>query len=82
VTSGHATLHDMFLSHQVTAVRASILHCPETHICMMFLLHCLDVSSSTNMGDLKVKLLHHLINEDCYAVKRVAHLLTNQLVSA
>ena len=57
----------MFLSQRDTGVRASIFHCSEHHLRKMCLLHGLDVSRSLTVRDVKLRLLYHLMNGDCFA---------------
>ncbi len=65
--SGHAVLHDMFLSHCTTGVRASIFHCSPEHLRILCTLHGLHVASLSTLRDVKIKLLHHVINGDCFS---------------
>ena len=65
--SSHAILHDMFLSRCVTGIRASIFHCSEHHLHFVCSLHGLDINHLSNLRDMKLKLLYHTINGDCFA---------------
>jgi len=65
--SSHAILHDMFLSRCVTGIRVSILHCSEHHLRFVCSLHGLDINHPLNLRDMKLKLLYHTINSDCFA---------------
>jgi len=64
--SGHATLHDMFLSRRVTGIRASVFHCTESHLQKVCMLHGLDVGTSLTLRNLKLRFLYHIINGDCF----------------
>jgi hypothetical protein len=65
--SGHAILNDMFLSQHVTGIRASIFHSTQDHLRFLSSLHGLDVSSLSSMRNLKLCLLFHIINGDCFS---------------
>jgi len=65
--SGHSILHDMFFSQRVTGIRASIFRCSEVHLRKLCSLHGLDISCPSNVRHLKLRLLYHIINGDCFA---------------
>ena len=64
--SGHAILHDVFLSQHVTGIRASLFCCTEAHLQKICMLHGLDITTSLSPRDLKLHLLYHIINGDCF----------------
>lgn len=65
--SGKAILHDMFLSRRVAGIRASVFHASEKHLRKVCLLHGLHVSESTKMRDIKIRVLYHIMNGDCFS---------------
>lgn len=64
--SGHAMLNDMFLSQHVTGIRASIFHSSSEHLQFVSSLHGLDMPTTCNTRDLKLRLLFHIVNGDCF----------------
>ena len=66
-SSARIILQDMFLSRPVTGIRASVFHCPLDHLRKVCSLHGLDVSPSSTTRDVRLHLLYHIINSDCFA---------------
>jgi len=64
-TTAHAILEDMFLSHRLSGIRASVFHASEHHLRKVCLLHGLDVNTCTNVRDVRLCLLFHVVNGDC-----------------
>jgi len=62
---GHHFLHDIFLSHRVVGVRASIFHLSKEYLLRLCELHGLDVNDARSSRDIKRRLLYHLLNGDC-----------------
>ena len=65
--SGHAVLNDMFLSQCLTGIRASVFHSSLDHLRFVLSLHGLDISTTCNMRIVKLQLLFHIINGDCFS---------------
>ena len=61
-SSGEAILHDNFLSHRDTGIRASVFHCSSKHLRKICSLHGLDVSHCSKTRDVRVRLLYHIVN--------------------
>ena len=65
--TAHAILEDMFLSHRLSGIRASVFHASEHQLRKVCLLHGLDVNTSTNVRDIRLRLLFHVVNGDCFS---------------
>ena len=65
--SGRAILNDMFLSRCLNGIRASLFQCLEDRLRSTCSLHGLDIMPTSNVRDLKVRLLYHVINGDCFS---------------
>jgi hypothetical protein len=72
-SSAERILTDMFRSHCVTGTRASIFHCSDQHLRNICLLHGLDVTQCSKLRDVKIRLLYHLINGDCFTQRCEPH---------
>jgi hypothetical protein len=70
--SGHAVLNDMFLSRRVSGVRASVFHCSQDHLRKLCTLHGLDIDSSSNVRDMKISLLSHVLNGYCFSSEKLS----------
>ena len=66
-TSARGILQDMFLSRHVTGMRASIFNCSVDHLRKVCLLHGLNINPSSTTRDVKLCLLYHIINGNCFA---------------
>jgi len=65
-SNGEDILRDMLLSRRLTSIRASVLHCSEGHLRKVSSLHGLDVSCCLKVRDIRIRLLYHIINGDCF----------------
>jgi len=63
---GEKILRDMFLSRRVIGIRASLFHSSIEHLRKVCSLHGIDVSGCSKVRDVKIRLLYHIINGDCF----------------
>ena len=57
----------MFLSNHVIGIRASLFRCSVEHLRKVCLLHGLDISGCSKARDVKLRLLFHVVNGDCFS---------------
>ena len=55
----------MFLSRHTTGICASLFHCSEECLHFLSRLHRLETSALSAVRDVRLKILHHVINGDC-----------------
>jgi len=64
--SGRALVHDMFLSQCATGLKPSIFSCSEEELGTFCASHGLHFSLSETFREVKLKLLYHVINGNCF----------------
>ena len=69
VSAGKSILHDMFVSDHVTGICAFVFHCSAECLHTTCSLHGLDdhVTCCSKVWDVRLCLLYHIINGDCFA---------------
>ena len=65
-SSGHSILHDVFLPRRSLGIRASIFASSEDHLQWMCSMHGLYTTDTRSARDVKLSLLYHLLNGDCF----------------